>query len=269
MKLPKIILLFFCSFVFLFFCSFVSPVSAQKELEDYQYQAEKYRQTYDTYTKARDAYLTYETLTSRDELITTARNFLYARAIVMRTYFQALKIELKQAPDVEANQKASLILNLDSWINWLMDSEKEIQNLQNPTLVDLLEMSKRFERNQDIYSKLAYQTLSNIILGRMRLLQSEAMSINFLLADRINNNGNTKDIVTLNQWMQTVKNMTYQSQKIIEQAEAYLMQLNNSSKTDKSFESYKQIQQELEKAKYQLLNATDYQKEILREVESE
>ena len=269
MKLPKIVLLFFCSIVLLFYCSIVSSVFAQNELEDYQYQSEKYRQNYDTYTKARDAYLTYETLTSRDELITAARDFLYTRAIVMRTYFQALKLELKQAPDVESTQKTNLILNLDSQINWLMDTEKEIKNLQNPTLDDLLEVSKRFERNQNIYSKLAYQTLSNIILGRMRLLQSESMSINFLLADKINTNSSAKDTVTLNQWLQTVKNMAYQSQKSIEQAEIYLAELNKISGDKQGFELYKEIQQELEKGKYQLLNAIDYQKEILREVSDE
>jgi len=269
MKLPKIFLLFYF-FIILTLCfSIVSPVFSQNELKDYQYQSEKYSQAYDDYIKARDAYLTYETLTSRDELITAARDFLYTRAIVMRTYFQILKVELKKAPDVEATQKEYLILSLDSWINWLMDSEEEIKNLQNPTLVDLLEISKRFEKNQNTFSKFAYQTLSNIILGKMRLLQSEATSINFLLADKISENGGTKDVVTLNQWMQTVKNMTYQSQKNIEQAEAYLAQLNSSSKTEQNFELYKQIQQELEKMQYKLLNAIDYQKEILREVESE
>ena len=103
----------------------------------------------------------------------------------------------------------------------------------------------------------------------MRLLQSESMSINFLLADKINNNGSAKDTITLNQWLQTVKNMAYQSQKSIEQAEIYLTELNGSSRNKDSFELYKNIQQELEKAKYQLISAIDYQKEILREVESE
>jgi len=269
MKLPKITLLLYFFIILFFYCFIVSPVFAQNEIQDYQYQSEKYRQTYNAYTKARDAYLTYETLTSRDELIAAAKDFLYARAITMRTYFQVLKKELKQAPDVESTQKTDLILNLDSWINWLMDSEKEINNLQNPTLDDLLEVSKRFERSQEDYSKLAYQTLSNIILGKMRLLQSESMSINFLLADKINNNGSAKDTITLNQWLQTVKNMAYQSQKSIEQAEIYLAELNGSSRNKDSFELYKNIQQELEKAKYQLISAIDYQKEILREVESE
>jgi len=103
----------------------------------------------------------------------------------------------------------------------------------------------------------------------MRLLQSEAMSINFLLADKINANGYPKDPITLNQWLETVKNMAYQSQKSIEQAEAYLAELNESSGNKDNFGSYKNIQQELEKAKYQLISAIDYQKEILREVESE
>ncbi len=277
MKDFKKVLLLFCCFLFLFIypspithhSSPIKPVFAQRQMDDYLYQYEKYRNIHQEYLQAREKYLKYQTLTSRDELIQAGQDFLYARSIVIRTYLQALEFDLKKAPNVVAEQKTELVLSLDEEIDWLLQNEDQIKELDNPTLDDLLEISLRIERREVTFNKLAYLTLSNIVLGKMRLLQTEALAINSLLNDEIIKSENG-DLATLNQWLETAKNITFQSQKQIETAESYLSLMNSKAKKKEGIlETYGKIKAELEQARSVLLGGIDYQREILREVSSE
>jgi hypothetical protein len=70
---------------------------------------------------------------------------------------------------------------------------------------------------------------------------------------------------TLNQWLESIRNMNYETQKNIQQAEAYLEALNSDSGNNFS-EYYQSIQVELEKARINLLRTLNYQREVLKEV---
>ncbi len=241
---------------------------AQQGLSDYQFQYEKYRGYQQNYVKTRETFLQYQTLTAKEEFIKASQEFLISRATVIHTYFTTLKTLLKDTADVVSEQKSYLILSSDNEINWLTAHEQEINNLKNPTLDDLLEISKRLEDKKIIYQKIAYQILSNVLLGKLRTLQSESGAINFLLADRINKSGLNKDETVLNQWLQAVRDMNYQSQKNIETAEDYI-NLLSKDEGGKSLEHYRKIQDELEQARLKLLQTINYQKEILGEVGNE
>lgn len=241
-------------------------VFAQQEMADYQYQYEKYRNIHETYVKARDTYLKYQTLTSQEEFVKASQDFLFSRVITLHTYLQVIKDILKEAVDIEPNQKQELTLALDGEITWLKENESQLQNLQNPVFNDLLEFSLRLENKANLYQKLAYQTLANIILGKMRSLSSETVAINFLLEDKIKNSSG-KDTVLLSQWLQTVRDKTYQSQKNLEKAESYLVTLNRSASGKDVYSNYLKIQEELGKARTGFLDNLNFQREIFREVE--
>ncbi|GEM_PF-3826716 len=258
---------FFCLlglevFTFCFLFLTTRPLFAQNEISDYQYQNEKYREAYQVYLKTREAYLKYQTLTSQTDFNKASQDFLYLRAKVLRNYFQVIKKILRETVDIEPNQRQALILALDREIDSLEAYENQLQNLQQPTLNDLWEISLRVERRVNFYKKLAYQSLANIILGRMRSLNSESVAINFLLEEKIKNNPD-KEVTLLNQWLQTVRDKTYQSQKNLEKAENYLELLNKSETGQDAYNFYLKIQEELGKAKAGFLENLNFQREIL------
>jgi hypothetical protein len=177
-----------------------------------------------------------------------------------------MKSILREAVDIDPTQKRELTLALDEEITWLQGNETQIKNMQNPTFNDLLEISLRVEKKANLYQKLAYQTLANIILGKMRALSSETVAINFLLEDKIKNTSSDKDTVTLQQWLQTVRDKTYQGQKNIEKAEEYLNLLARTGNGKEALDYYKKIQEELGKARVSFIDNLNYQKEIFSEV---
>lgn len=265
----KIVSLLHCFIATLLIFLLVPSVFARQEMSDYQYQYEKYRDYYQNYLRARDAYLKYQTLTSQTELSQAGQDFLFSRAIVVRTYLQVIKSLLYQAVDVTPSQKTELILALDTQINSLAENEKQIENFTNPTFNELLENSLRLEKKANLYQKLAYQSLANILLGEVRALSSETVGINFLLEDKIKKASATRDVTTLNQWLQSIRDKTYQAQKNIESAEDSLVLLNKSSSGKDAFNYYGKVQVELGKARAAFLENLNYQKEILKEVENE
>ncbi len=263
----RMTVLVFFTFSFLVFT--FTYAFAQREIEDYKYQYEKYREYDKAYIQARSEYLKYGTLTSAQDAIKATQDFLYSRAIVLRTYLQTLKYELKNTPGLDSSQKTTLILGLDGEINWLQDQENQTQALTNATLDDLLELSSRVEKKQFSFQKITYQTLSNIMLGKFKSFQTEAVAINFLLTEKVESNGQGKDVATLRQWLQTVADKTYQSQKNIENSQNYLALINKATRDKEVTENYNKLKKELDQAKISLQATTKFQQEILKEVGGE
>ncbi len=261
-----LLLLFFLISGFYFL--FSGNCYAQRQLEDYSYQYEKYRVVRDQYVQARNSYQKYKTLTSQTELIKSGKDFLASRNLVLKTYFLAISFLLKQTPNIIPENKNTLILSLDRENTWFADYGESVDELTTPNFDDLLEISQRFEQREYDFKKLAYQTLANIIIAKLRNLQAESGAINFLLEDKIRENASQLNQTTLNQWMESVRNMNYSSQQNIRNAEDYLLKLNSQDGKN-SNDIYQKIQEELEKARLELLETIKYQKEILREVSDE
>ena len=141
------------------FISQASFVWAQKEIEDYFFQYEKYRNVYNDFVTAKEAYLKYQTLTSKDEAIETTQKLIDQRYQALRTYFLALKSKLRTAPGVVgADYREQLISQLDKEINWLENQKGEVNGLSKPSLDDLFVISDRFEDKSEEIKSLSYQS---------------------------------------------------------------------------------------------------------------
>lgn len=245
---------------------FAPAVFSQNQESDYNYQYEKYQEDHKVYSRTRSAYLEYSTLTSQQEFIDASLKFLKARSLTIKTYLAYLKYILVNTPDVVYEEKNYLNLTLDDNYQVLGEYEKEIDSRQAPSLNELEELSLRLERNEFGYRQLSYQALANIMIGRARSLKAESEAINFLLEERIAKGWSERKLETLNQWMGGAKENTYKAQKNIENAEASLKVLNDSSKIEDIAEAYKEIQEELESARQYLSGNIFYQNEIYKEV---
>jgi len=237
---------------------------AQNELPDYQFQYEKYREEHDTYLDARNKYLEYETLTSKNEAIAATKQALIRRAQVLRAYFILLKRRLNTTPSVVAEEKTRLSGYLDEEIGWLEDHIEEIENLTNPPLTQLLEISKRLERKALEYRSQAYQTISHILLGKSRAISSEQTAINVLLEEEISQSKDATTAGSLRNWIGEAKNNAYWGSQAIERAEILMPEFDRAKRrVDDLVKLLSEVQAELESGKRLFEKGVEFQYEII------
>lgn len=265
--MKKIKLLLILILFIIHYSSFITPVFAQREVEDYLYQSEKYRQIYTEFVSARDKFLKYTSLSSKKEAEKLTWQMLAQRAETLRTYMLALRYKLRSTLGVVAiKDKAGLSSSLDRESIWLAAHKKEIEQIDNPTLDELFEISDRLEdKNSDLMT-LSYETLAAVLLGKERDLQSQSVSIANLLNDRIDQVALATQTAVLRQWLEEVKNKNYFSQKKIETSEEELSNLKKTNSARQLLKSFNLIQKNLEDSKYFLNQALSYQKEIFEKL---
>jgi len=247
---------------------FITPSFAQNELSDFQFQYEKYRGEQEAYASARNKYLEYETLTSKNEAIKATKQVLIRRAQVLRTYFILLKKRLHSTPSVVVEEKTKLSAYLDQEIEWLEKHIEELESLANPPLPQLLEISKRIERKNLEYRSKAYQTITSVLLGKARAAHGEQTAINVLLEEKVKENSDSTASASLKNWVNEAKNNAYWGGQAIERAEMFLSQFDNYQKyADELVKILSKVQAELETAKRLFKKGVGFQKEIAEKLD--
>lgn len=242
-------------------------VSAQSELADYQFQYEQYRNIYPQFTSARDKYLQFQTLASKEEAILNTKQILIQRAQVMRAHLLLLKNRLSQAPEIVSEARTRLSTSLDTEIEWLDGHMKELNLLSSPTLGELFEISDRFERREKDYRLLSYETLSRILVGNIRQMQTDTVGISVQLDDYLLQRKGSDSSKLLENWLDEAKNSIYWSQKGIEKAEEAIVEMTRYKGDSKeTVRQFSKIQLELEGSKQWLIKVTGFQKEIIDQV---
>lgn len=259
----KSFLLFLISscFIVLLFFSFFKVGVTYHSVDDYRFQTEQYNDVYQKFTQARDAYLTYKTLSSKDEAIKATKKLIIQRNDVLRAYFLALKWRLRNAPgQADIDYRTSLITLLDKEISWLESYNAQVNKLATPSLEDLFLISDRIENREKSFYQLSYRSLSSVLLGKGRKIQGQSVAITTLLDDKISEFEATR-VAQLNDWLIIVENKNYLSQKSIDAAEAQQDQLKDKQKAELAG-IYNQSQSYLEQTRDYLNQGLRYQKEI-------
>jgi len=255
LKLP-VFLLIVCYF---FFARFVV---ASREIDDFHYQYEKYTEVYQDFAAAKDQYLKYKTLTAKEKAETATKKLINQRNQVLRTYFLALKWKLRTAPHVVgADKRAALMAKLDKEVNWLDSQNDQLQSLNKPDLESLFIISDRIEAKEDSFKLLAYQSLSAVLLGKVRDLYSQSVVITSLLAGQVENNKATKS-AELKDWLKEIENKNYLAQKAIEDADNNLVKMEKKTRGNQAIPLYQKIKANLVQAKDYLVKAFSFQKEV-------
>jgi hypothetical protein len=257
--------------LFTFYCLlFTKLVSAQRPTEDYFFQYEKYQGIYKQFTLARDKYLKYKALTAKDSAIEAAKSFILQRNQVLRTHFLALEDKLRNTSGIIDTQKEDgLIGQLDKKILWLEEQNEEVEKTSTPSLEDLFVLSDRIEDKEEEFKNLAYQSLAEVLLGKMRSLQGESVSITTLLKEQVSQNQSATHAAQLNLWLKEVSVKNYLSQKEIEAAEINLWKLRADKKTSGMIKKFTNIQIDIDDARIYLKQAVKFQKEIYSELNND
>jgi len=240
-----------------------APINAQNELADYQFQYEQYRKLYPEFTRARDSFLQHGTLASQQEAIGSTKQLILQRAQVMRAHLLLLRRRLRGAPDIVTEARTELSTILDQEAEWLDYHIRDIEAVSTPTLGNLFELSDRFERRQELWRALSYETVARILLGKTRQVQNEAVTINGLLEEHILQQDPQEQALFKN-WLDETKNGAYQSQQYIEQAELILIELiQDRGDASGTIGAFSELQTSLENSRQLLLRAVSFQKEII------
>ena len=258
MNKKKLILLFtvYC----LLFTKFAF---AFREMEDYLFQYEKYREIYDQFTVSRDKFLKYEILSVREQAIEALKKLLLQRNQTLRTYFLVLKYKLRNTPGVVGNQiDDNLIGQLDKKIIWFEEESEEVENFSNPSLNDLFILSDRIEAKEKEFVQIAYQSLGEVILGKIRSLQQESVAITTLLKDEVSESESATQSAQLNLWLKEVDVKNYLARKEIEAAEINLWNLRGTRGLVQMKIHFNNLKIDTEDARIQLKQAYSFQDEI-------
>lgn len=256
--------LFHCFIVSLFFC-FLSfkLVFAFRERDDYLFQYDKYRGVYDEFTVSRDKFLKYKILSAREQVIEATEELLLQRNQTLRTYFLVLKYKVRNTPGVVGNQiDNNLIGQLDKKIIWLEEQSEEVENFSHPSIDDLFIFSDRIEDKEKEFMQIAYQSLAEVILGKIRSLHQESVSVTTLLKDDAAEGKSATQSAQLSLWLKEVNVKNYLARKEIEAAEINLWNLKGTKTPSQMKTHFNNLKIDAEDAKIQLEQASSFHKEI-------
>ena len=268
-KLSKIILLLF---VFSFLTVGGSLTTKAQEFNfnransDYLYNYGLYRQSYNEYVAAKQAYLKYQTLTSKTEALEKTKQMLKNQDEVIKTYLTALRLKLAETSGISEYEQNILYLKLDSEIAWFAKHQEEIQSAGS--LDDLADSAKDGKEQYQKTEILIYESLGGILASKETGLREEINQKIKELKDKIGEirlKGDKKTALA-ERWLLEAENRLTRSQEKQFAAQQILSSLKVSN-TNKAGD-YNQAQFAFEESHQYLKDANSYLKEVLREIKS-
>ncbi len=261
--MKKIIQILILPIICLLIISIPRVVFAQRQIADFTYQYQKYLQMYPNYEIKRDEFLDHKTLASQNDAISITQAIMIQRAMVMKTYFLALRYKLNTGPSFDADTISKLSFKLSDADGWLQNHIEDLSKVKNPTLTQLFEISNRFEKHKLEYSSLGYQSIATIYIGKMYDLQQRIIATDSILSQYISS---LDDSSYLTNWLKDSKKSSYEALLSIRRAEDIR---DNKLKNGTDVQFIKQlnrINDELENSKRLLLQSSGFQKEIIGEL---
>ena len=238
----------------------------QKAYEDYLFNYNQYRQSYSDFVAAKEAYLTYQTLTSKNTALEKTQKMLKNEDEVIRTYLTALRMKIAETAGITNDEQSILYLKLDNEVSWYGKHKDSLSSAA--TLEDLVSSSKKMSDQYKNTEVLTYQTLGTILSGKENDFRNQ---INTKIQDlkgkigEIRQKGD-KDTSLSERWLLEAENRLTRSQEKQFAAQQILAKIK-STNTDKN-QSYNKAQFSLEESHQYLKEANSYLREVLREIKS-
>jgi hypothetical protein len=252
----------------LFFFFFSSLILAQefnfdRAYADYLYNYNLYRESYDSYNTARETFLKYQTLTSKNEAIGKTKEMLQNQDEVIKTYLTALRIKLMENPGLSSDEQNILFGNLDNEIERFRQHQEETN--KSNTLEDLTNLSEKSKEQYEKTEILIYETLGAIFAGKEIGLREEISQQIKSLKEKVGEirlKGD-KDTSLSERWLLEAENRLTQSQEKQFEGQQNLTKIKSSLNKSRT---YNEAQSSLEKSHQFLKEANSYLKEIIREL---
>lgn len=231
---------------------------------DYIYTYSQYRLAHTDYVTARQAYLNYKTLTSKNEALNKTSQMLKLRDEVIRTYLTALRMRLAETTGVSNYEQNILYLKLDDEVSWFSNHPEILASAGS--LEDLVASAQETQSRYNKTEVLIYQTLGTILAGRESALREEVNQQIKALKEKlaeIRQRGD-KDTAVLERWLLEAENRLARSQEKQSASQQILAKARPGDRNTANI--YSQAQYNLEESHQYLKEAHSYLKELIREV---
>lgn len=150
-----------------------------------------YRDSHTNYLSARNQYLQFGTLNSRNDALTAVKNFMLARDLVLQGYISLLRIK---------NVNSTYVPQLDEQFNFLELHKQQIPPLA--TLEDATDVSAQIANRQGFLQATAQGVMASLIHSRIDNFKLRLILLENEASAMINNLRNqNKDVSTLDRWL--------------------------------------------------------------------
>ncbi|MBM3205679.1 hypothetical protein FJZ41_02430 [Candidatus Shapirobacteria bacterium] len=264
-KILPVLLAFIFGFCFLK-ASLAQEFNFDRALNDYLYNYNLYRQSYNEYITAKESYLKYQTLNSKNEALAKTTQMLKNQDEVVKTYLTALRLKLSATPGLSAEEQNVLFLKLDSEVGWFKQHQNSL--LSAATLEDLVDSAKKGAKQYQQTEILTYQTLGAILASKQMGFREKIAEQIKALKEKIGEirlKGD-KNTTTAERWLLEAENRLTRSQE--KQFEAQQILAKMKATDYNKIKPYNQAQLNLEESHQYLKEANSYLKEILGELKN-
>jgi len=264
-----IIVLFLLSFFFL------SPqkshseekiFDADKAFQDYLYNTNLYRESHSEYIVARESYLKYQTLTSKNAALEKTRTMLKNQDEVVKTYLTTLRLKLAEVSGITNYGQNVLYLRVDDEIPWFKKHQESLNSAG--TLEDLISLGEDGKEQYQETEILAYQTLGAILTSKQSVLYEEIAQRIKELKEKIGEirAKGDKNTSLAERWLLEAENRLTRSQEKQFNSQQLLAQMKTNDFNKN--ESYNKAQFAIEESHQYLKEANSYLKEVIRELKN-
>lgn len=138
--------------------------------QDYVYNLGIYQSSYSDYEKARDFYLTNQTLTLKEEARQKTLSMLRARDQLQTVYLTALRIKIVEIKGLSGDEKGGIFGKIDSEVAWYKEHKGKYGD--SDSLENLFDKSSEAEgKYKESTSRIVYEALFIISLGEEKSLR--------------------------------------------------------------------------------------------------
>lgn len=200
--LPKL----FTTLIFLLLSASVIKADYSASYKSYLSLSDYYRTVSQSYQIAKNKYLTYRTMTAKNEALINGRNFLKTRDQLVLQYLQLLKDRIYESGGYDGQQKDLLLGQLNVESSWL-ETHRQIYDGVS-TLEDLQRTS---DQMQDRYLSsvryIALQSAGAILVNKAQITTNSINSIIIRLEEQLNLISiEGADLTVAQRWLLEAKN---------------------------------------------------------------
>jgi hypothetical protein len=210
-----------------------------------------------------------KTLVAQTKAQEATTKMLTARDDVVLTYLTAIRMKLAEGGGVTNVTKNGLFSRIDAEVAWFKDHKNSLGSAG--TLADLEEDSNEAkERFSELSQTISYEALATIPFGSLSLMRSSANAILGDINDKIfqvRANGD-KNTTIMERWALEVESKVTRSLDKEIEAQALIpnFTVSTRSRTPDYRKNYNDIIFKLDESRQFLRDATEFMREIIREI---
>lgn len=247
------------------------PFNFSRAYKDYVFMFDTYKKAHSDYLLAKAQYEAAKTLASQTKVRDATVVLLQSRDDVVVTYLTALRLKLSESEGVSEIDRDGLYTRIDSEVAWFKNHKASIPSAG--TLADLTTDSAEAADHFVTTTPLIYELLATIPFGKVdtiRMSATEILSQTKTKVAEIRANGDHDTTVTERWILETENKLTRSLDKEIE-AQTMIASLPAKPKTgqrDNKEQSYNDIIAKLTESLQFLKEASNFMREILKQVKT-